>query len=490
MKTRWPVLLVLPLLAARAVVQAQSGSGDGYDYCINANDTNTITLTNYTGRGGAVTIPTNINGLTVTGIGDGENPVFSTSLTNVTIPGGITTIGDLAFLDCINLTNATIGNGITSIGFSAFNLCFSLSSVTIPASVTNIGLTVFANCTSLAAITVDTNNPAYLSVAGVLFDKSGTTLIQYPAGNGATSYTISNGVTTIGYEAFYACGSITNVTLPASVAGIGLLAFASCGRLRGITVEAQNTLYSSTNGVLLNKNQTTLIQYPGGLGGSYTVPPSVTIIGEDAFYYCTNLTSVTIDTNVTSIEFGGFQYCYDLTNVTLPNGLTSIAGSAFYSCIRLPSITIGNNVTSLGSFAFGNCPSLTSVYFEGNAPTPTNDTTVFSFEDIVNYDNSIVYYLPGTTSWGASFDGVPTALWVLPNPLILNQEPDFGVQTDSFGFTVSWATNRSIVVEACTNLANPVWVPLQTNALTNGSLYFSDPAWTNYAGRYYRISSP
>ena len=74
--------------------------------------------------------------------------------------------------------------------------------------------------------------------------------------------------------------------------------------------------------------------------------------------------------------------------------------------------------------------------------------------------------------------------------MILNNGPSLGVQSNAFGFTIFWATNVSVVVEAATNLANTVWVPPQTNTLTNGSVYFSDPQWTNFPGRFYRISAP
>jgi hypothetical protein len=101
-----------------------------------------------------------------------------------------------------------------------------------------------------------------------------------------------------------------------------------------------------------------------------------------------------------------------------------------------------------------------------------------------------VYYLPGTTGWGTEFGGRPTALWSLPNPGILTTAPSFGIQANGFGFIISWATNLSVVVEAATNLANPSWSPVATNALTGGSSYFSDAEWTNYPGRFYRLRSP
>jgi hypothetical protein len=99
--------------------------------------------------------------------------------------------------------------------------------------------------------------------------------------------------------------------------------------------------------------------------------------------------------------------------------------------------------------------------------------------------------LPGTTGWDATFGGVPTKLWYLPNPGILGNPP-FGVPNyqSGFTFTISWATNGAVVVQAATNLANPVWVPVSTNSLVNGTSCFYDPNWTNYPARFYRLSAP
>jgi hypothetical protein len=267
-------------------------------------------------------------------------------------------------------------------------------------------------------------------------------------------------VTSIGTRAFY-YDYITSVTIPNSVTSIGDSAFWGCSSLTSVTI------------------------------GN-----SVTTIGEEAFVDCLALTSVTIGNSVTTIGEEAFVDCLALTSVTIPNSVTSIGEQAFYYCTGLTNVTILGSVTSIGEEAFLYCPSLTSVYFTGNAPSPTNDLTVFYYrvvfyggEPYVFYDPATVYYLPGTTGWGAMFDGLPTAPWFLPNPVILNNSPGFGVQPGGFGFTISWATNASVVVEAATNLANPVWLPLSTSPLTNGTNYFSDPLWTNYPMRFYRVTS-
>ena len=262
---------------------------------------------------------------------------------NYTIPAGVTTIEYGAFYNCTSLSSINIPAGLTTIGTSAFSGCESLTSITIPARVTSIGDRAFSGCTRLTSITLP---------AGVTNIGNGA----FSGCESLTSITIPARVTSIGSDAFYNCTSLSSITIPASVISIGHGAFYG-NSLTSINVHNQNTVYSSTDGVLFNRDKTILIKYPKGKQEqNYTIPGGVIEIGINAFSG-SYLTSITIPAGVTTIEYGAFSES-SLTTIIISAGVTSIGESAFGYCRSLTSITIPASVTFVGEGAFHGCDAL------------------------------------------------------------------------------------------------------------------------------------
>jgi hypothetical protein len=234
-----------------------------------------------------------LSGSTFTSIGD--RAFYKCHLTSIIIPDSVTRIGNYAFSGCDDLTSIIIPDSVTRIGNYAFSGCDDLTSIIIPNSVTRIGDYAFNGCGSL------------------------------------TSITIPNSVTSIGDYAFDGC-DITSIIIPNSVTRIGDGAFLYCESLTAINVDTNNTAYCSQDGVLYNKDKTILITYPKRKSGSFTIPNSVTSIGDYVF-----------------------SGCYYLTSIIIPNSVTRIGDEAFDSCTSLTSVTFQGTITSnnFNSYAFG-----------------------------------------------------------------------------------------------------------------------------------------
>lgn len=395
MKKRFlSILLALSMLCAFVPITASAYDGTKYgDYLYyKANNDNTaVIITDCDTYVTEIIIPSEIDGLPVTEIGDWAFSDCS-SLTSVTIPDSVTMIGLCAFGWCSSLTSVTIPDSVTIIGRSAFGGCSRLTSVTIPDSVTSIGIYAFYNSKSLTDIVVDEKNTYYSSFDGVLYNKDKTELIQYPIGNARTEFAIPDSVTSIGDYAFRNCSSLTSITIPDGVTSIGSSALGYCKHLADITVDKNNNYYLSTDGVLYNKDKTELIQYPiGNTRTEFAIPDSVTSIGSYAFSGCSSLTSVTIPNSVTGIDYYVFEDCSSLTDVYFTgteNQWNDI--DIYYGNDKLENVTIHFN-----SAAPSETPTPTPTPVPVTTPEITKSETdteyIFEVDAEGKYEDCYVY---------------------------------------------------------------------------------------------------
>jgi hypothetical protein len=537
------------------------------------NSDNTLTITGYTGPSGAVTIPSAINGMTVSGAGPEVFGFFKTNVTSLTIPGTVTNFATYAFAFLFGLTNLTIEQGIFNLPDEVFTYCPVLTTVALPGSLTNIGIGVFASCYNLRNIQLPSS---VVSIGTQAFNLTGLTNLTIPgtvetlsstAFSGCVSLTnliVEEGVSNIGEGAFLQCSNLTSVSIAGSVTNIGDSAFYQCVSLSNVIF--MNGVCSIGNQTFEDCNQLSSIIIPGSVTniGEYcfegsgltnlTVRGSPVIgykaffqgllqnvylaggeVGPYSFWSCANLTNLSLGSNVTAIGYNSFSqapisslsipgsvtniddlafaYC-ELTNVTwastnltlggyvfvqnpftnvsLPAGVRIAGDQVFMECSNLENVVIGAGVPYLTYGMFSVCAHLTNVLCLGNAPAVdgvySSDGSVF-----LGDTNVTIYYRPDTTGWGSTygsaggFSGAPTALW---NPVIETGDGSFGVNNGQFGFDIKGTPDIPIVIQACTDLANPVWTNAQACTLTNGLIYFSDPAWASSPTRYYTLAFP
>ncbi len=491
------LLLMLTLAAMSiqhnfAVSETEMGGGGGgssvsyyyYYYggvvTLDGDYTYTVTdgkaeITKYTGSGGAVTIPSTLDGATVTSIGQSAFAGCS-SLTSITIPQGVTSIGWQAFASCSGLTSIIIPQGVTSIGISAFSGCSGLTGITIPQGVTSISNTAFSGC------------------------------------SGLTNIIIPQGVASIGSGAFIGCRRLISIAIPQGVTSIGNGTFAKCWSLTSITVDANNTTYASENGVLFNKAKTILMACPGGLT-SVSIPQSVTSIANYAFEGCKGLTNVIIPQGVTSIGAQVFQGCESLTSITIPQGVTNIWGGAFSGCTSLNSITIPQGVTSIGNGAFRSCTSLTSITIEEGIISigdqafsgctgltsiifDSATTSIYDTADTIPSTTKIIGYNPSTAKtyaikYNRTFEIAPNKTVAVAGQVgtikaaTASQSATFAVTTanisSSKAVTIAWFAS-----DGTTPAAAPTGITATgTDLANNASIITLNADATSVAGSYY-----
>jgi hypothetical protein len=269
----------------------------------------------------------------------------------VSVANGTSVSGSVTIPSTITISGQTYT--VQSIGSSAFLSCTTLSSIVLPNTITSIEYQAFFGCSGLSYID------------------------------------IPNSVTSIGSSAFTACYGLSTVLIPSSVSAIGTDVFQNCTKLTTINVEANNLYYSSADGVLFNKNKTTLIAYPyNKTVTSYSIPNTVTTIGEKAFNTYYGLTSITIPNSVVTIGNGAFMNC-SFSSIDLPNSVITIGNNAFTNCSQLNSITIPSSVTSIGYSAFELCAKLSSINVaSANINYSSADGVFF------NKDQTVLIYYP------------------------------------------------------------------------------------------------
>ena len=281
------------------------------------------------------------------------------------------------------IKNVIISHGVTSISSFAFNWLENMETVNIPSSVTSIGSAAFSGCQKLQSVNIP--------------DK----------------------VTRIEMQAFRNCTSLTSVRIPSSVTSINGNPFDECTGLTSIEVDPSNSIFEIVDGGLVNKETKTLIAFPAGKVGSYSVPKSVTVIGISAFSGCRNLSSVIFSDGVVEIKTTAFSQCQRLISVNLPDSITTIGIRAFYGCSSLKTIRIPEEVTVISNSTFSGCYGLSSVILPPHLKTIGNDAFSFCHSlmsvripDSVTYIGEEAFYLcsqlndvvipSGVTYFGAS----------------------------------------------------------------------------------------
>lgn len=266
---------------------------------------------------------------------------------------------------------------VTRIQEFAFYDCPELKSITIPSTITSIGNS-FALCPSLKAIIVNTDNPNYSTMGGVLFNKNKTTLIYCPEAK-ADDYTIPSTVKKIADSAFKDCKRLTSVTIPDCVTSIGDQAFYLCTALNSVNIPTSLTFLG---------NQAFYGDY--SLSSTINIPSGVKKIPYCCFDGCTNLNTVLFSEGLEIIDICAFRICGSLHNITFPSTLKKFGQWCFGQCSSIESITIPNGITELPYGSFYRC-NLTSIELPETLQKIGDNALCGNNLSIINIPKSVTY---------------------------------------------------------------------------------------------------
>jgi hypothetical protein len=349
-----------------------------------------------------ITLPTTLEQI------DWDAFVGCTGLTEITIPNGTLYLGADVFKNCSNLEKVAVPLSIKYIGSHSFSGCSENLSVTYDGFKTQWdkiyggGDIVTVNCLNQRVVmfsgefdadedgkklTWKLENDGTLTISGdgamgnvtwpwdwpwynyreeiqkIVVDEGVTSIADYAFFKCAqTSVVLPSTLKTIEDYAFEDCSNLIAIEIPSETTSVSANAFVGCENLITLTVASDNENYTAEDNVLFTKDKKTLVCYPAGLTGEYTVPDGVTSIGSNAFSYVNKLTTVTLPNSVTSM--GDFAFAFNkMTNITLPDSLKTIGNYAFAECDNLTNIVIPDHVETIGEMAFMDCQSLESVQF-------------------------------------------------------------------------------------------------------------------------------
>lgn len=263
------------------------------------------------------------------------------------VPQGIREIGPYAFYFCENLTSIVLPDSVTDIFPAAFGGCKNLTNINLPDSLTAIDHYVFIGCMSLTGIDLP---DSITSIGDGAFAQCAS----------LAGIDLPDSVTSIGNGTFSYCVSLTEIVLPSTLTAIGRNPFEYCGGRMNIQVGPDHPTLEMIDGVLFYKPEKKLVCCSAAFTAEeYAVPEGVRAIDSDAFSECKTLTGITLPDTLTSIGVGAFESCENLTSITLPDTVTSIGYRAFSGCENLTSIALPKSVKDIGDSAFAGCPDLT-----------------------------------------------------------------------------------------------------------------------------------
>lgn len=404
-----------------------------------------------------VVIPAKIESMPVVAI---NADAFSgcTLITEVTIPEGVTNIGDRAFINCVSLARVSIPDNVTAIGVSAFYGCKLLTSISLPIGVTVVSDSLFGGCRGLIDVSflgdvTSIGNSAFETCASL------------------TALAIPSTVTSIGSNAFIYCAGLTSITIPAGVTILQSKTFNSCSALTAVTLPTGITSLAAS----CFADCSSLV--------NISIPTSVQSIGNYAFVHCTSLLSIIVPEGMTTIGTSTFEGCELLSSVGIPSTLLSFAAKAFYNCKSLDSVIIPASVSSITSNSFGGCDSLLaiSVASENTNYSSVGGVLFNSAQDtLLTYPAGLAgdYVIPATvTAIGAS-------AFIYAKGLTSVKIPTSVTNIGSYAFYgCNLLTSAEFLGNAPSTFGSSVFMNAEMNfkvLFHQKATGFTTPTWKNY----------